>query len=115
MDAVTFLKEAHRMCIALHQDCDDCPLVNNEYCNLRCWQEEQIHLSMNYEEIVAVVEKWSKENPLVTNGDKVMEIIKDAGVPVTARGSGFDREVPLNTVHIVVSENWWDAEYKGEE
>lgn len=107
MDAVKYTKEFNRMCRSYVFCSDGCPLKRR--CILFRGQNTD---SETIEELVAIVEKWSKEHPLVTNGDKVMEIIKDAGVPVTARGFGFD---PLNTVHIAVSEDWWDAEYKGEE
>ena len=107
MDAKEFLKEWERMCNSTN--CKSCGLLNSEACGGMPFGE------VDFDEMVAKVEKWSKEHPLVTNGDKVMEIIKDAGVPVTARGSGFDREDPVNTVHIAVSEDWWDAEYKEEE
>ena len=102
MDAVSYIRERARMCKET-KNCGECPLIGGG-----CGS----NLKMSPKKILAIVEQWSKEHPLVTNGDKVMEIIKDTGVPVTARGSGFDREVPVNTVHIAVSEDWWNAEYK---
>jgi hypothetical protein len=110
MDAVSYLTSLSRLCdyYTSREMCgNSCPVISHCRSGNNKTAEEA-------KEAIAAVEKWSKENPPVTNGDKVMEIIKDAGVPVTARGSGFDREFPVNTVHIAVSEDWWDAEYKGE-
>ena len=109
MDAKEFIRELVRMCQARGEICGDCRLHREIGCPL------VVPERVDADKLVSAVEEWSKENPFVTNGDKVMEIIKDAGVPVTARGSGFDREVTVNTVHIAVSEDWWDAEYKGGE
>ena len=69
MDAVIFLKEKDRMCSHMSH-CSDCPLndlseYNYEYSCDEC---------ENFEEMVDIVETWSKENPVFTNGDKFTEV-----------------------------------------
>jgi hypothetical protein len=55
-------------------------------------------------ELVEIVEKWSKEHPLVTNGGKVMRTL-----PVEA----IVDDESMDEVTIRVPRKWWDAEYKG--
>lgn len=70
MDAVNFLKEKGRMCEAIHQ-CHKCPISsdNNQY-GLTCI----IFAEKHPEEAVDIVEQWSKEHPVVTNGEKFREV-----------------------------------------
>ena len=65
MDAVRFLEEKNRMCNGMRH-CSDCPL--NALSEYKCDDCE------NFEEMVDIVETWSKENPIFTNGDKFTEV-----------------------------------------
>ena len=56
MDAVKFIKERNRMCQSLHS-CDKCPLVAMPCKNIEC-------MTNKIEEIVSIIEEWSKEHPL---------------------------------------------------
>ena len=53
MDALTFIRETNRMCKSFGDSCEDCPANDVTGCMV----------SDLYEEIVSIVEKWSKENP----------------------------------------------------
>lgn len=53
MDAIKFIKERNRMCKSFGRSCDDCPADKNTCCDAFEWQEE----------LVTIVEKWSKEHP----------------------------------------------------
>ena len=70
MDAVKFLKQKDRMCNSFSL-CSQCPmsaLKNNR--NVSC-----IQLHERYpEEVVRIVEQWSKENPIITNAMKFNEV-----------------------------------------
>lgn len=58
MDAIDFLKEAHRMCES-YDDCEGCPGVAACLVNDTDWHK-------NPEDVVAAVEKFAAENPKVT-------------------------------------------------
>ena len=68
MDAVMYLKEARRMCDIT--PCSECYAHREDGCifgyNKGRW--------LSAEEIVAIVEKWSKEHPVQTNADKFKEV-----------------------------------------
>lgn len=56
MDALEFINERDRMCKYIDRCCNDCPANNIDDCIAAHWDEE----------IVPIVEKWSKENPRKT-------------------------------------------------
>ena len=58
MDAKEFIRERNRMCRAYA--CGDCPL-NETGCTIT---------DLNVDELVDIVEKWSKEHPMMTNAEK---------------------------------------------
>lgn len=61
MDAVEFLKERNRLCNSFRYNCLNCPAYN-------CANSE------HFEETVALIEKWSKEHPIITNEMKFEEV-----------------------------------------
>ena len=66
MDAVKFIKERQRFCDG--RSCGKCELSN-----------KRIHCGgMNYidnpKALVDFIEQWSKENSIVTNADKLVEV-----------------------------------------
>ena len=71
IDALTYLKERERMCHAISQGrtdddfCFECPLGAEQDCT---GLEQE-----NSEKAIAIVEKWSAENPIVTNAQKFDE------------------------------------------
>lgn len=56
MDVKEFIKERNRMCKSFGESCYGCPADKNLCCDAFEWQEE----------LVSIVEKWSKENPRKT-------------------------------------------------
>ena len=63
MDALEFIKERNRMCRSFGGSCNGCPADKNICCSAFAWQEE----------LVAIVEKWSKENPRKTRQSIFLE------------------------------------------
>ena len=63
MDALEFIRERNRMCKSFGVCCDNCPADKNTACDSFAWKEE----------LVAIVEKWSKENPRKTRQDAFLE------------------------------------------
>ena len=111
MDAVKFLKEHKRICqIYCHSlTCTECPL---EDCNNGLGIPCDTLFNEHPEAVVRVVEEWSKEHPIQTNGEKLKEVfgIKN-GIRYYSNGTGTDRGCYM-------SGDWLDAPYeppKGED
>lgn len=63
MDALEFIRERNRMCKSFGVECENCPANKDNFC-----------IAFNVdEEIVPIVEKWSKENPRKTRQDVFLE------------------------------------------
>ena len=56
MDAIEFIRERNRMCKSFGVECENCPANKDSCCDVLAWKEE----------LVTIVEKWSKENPRKT-------------------------------------------------
>lgn len=91
MDAKDFLRDSKRMCEAHDHSCHNCPgdLTPKDGCIIRVLNT----LDIRDAEIEAV-ENWAKENPLVTNRQKVTEVF------------GSDSKIL-----IAMPSNWLDLEY----
>ena len=72
MDALEYLKEKIRMCIG--RNCSDCPQsFTKNGVKMGCENFE-----VEYpEQAIKIVEDWSKENPVATNKDKYLEVMKE--------------------------------------
>lgn len=96
MDAKEFVREWTRMCKKYGDVCEGCPLFREtgDPCLLPyCFSEV----------VVDVVQKWSAEHPLVTNGSEMMR-----SLPVEA----IVDDERMDEVTIRVPRKWWDAEWK---
>lgn len=62
MDAAKFIEERNRMCKSFRGDCSKCPAGNNDCCYIFEWKEE----------LIKIVEKWSRENNRKTRQDLVL-------------------------------------------
>lgn len=103
--------------------CRECPLSysnNKRYCACKTFESEYT------DEAIAIVEKWNKEHPSITNLQHYAEELRKVGFHV-------DVDVLKTTCPIHVSphfvkgyickgtddcdecEKWWDKEYKGVE
>lgn len=96
MDAVKFLKEKKRMC-ELYDECQPCPVYDKrsepQYESYSCDQ----FVSCFPEKAVKIVEKWSKEHPIMTNKIKFEEVF----------GKTCDESGEL----VLARPSWWEAEY----
>ena len=71
MDALEFIRERNRMCKSFGDGCMSCPLYKEgNRCMAILWEEE----------IIPIVEKWSKENPRKTRQSKFLEQYPNAKV-----------------------------------
>lgn len=101
MDAVVLQKEWARMCKS-YVDCKDgCPLHINgrTYC---FGMDKDIT-----EKRVEIVEKWSKEHPIITNGEKFEEVFGDDMLKKLS-----DKEPVVSMQSFIFLKDWWNAEYK---
>ena len=77
MDAIECIRERNRMCKSFGACCNDCPADKNTLCDTFAWKEE----------LVTIVEKWSKENPRKTRQSIFLEqypnasVVGDTGTP----------------------------------
>ena len=70
MDALEFIRERNRMCQSFGDGCKNCPANKDRFC-----------IAFNVdEEIVPIVEKWSKENPRKTRQDVFLEQHPEANI-----------------------------------
>ena len=111
MDAVKYLTERVRMCNS-YEHCTDCVFEGGP-CGVGVKKLEDAI------EAVAIVEKWSEEHPLVTNGMKVWELIPGYVRSTNSRPAKenalLGQIVESEYIELLVSKSWWDEEYKGEE
>lgn len=71
MDALEFIRERNRMCNSFgHNSCGNCPANKHGECIITLWDEE----------IVPIVEKWSKENPIKTRQSEFLKLFPEAYV-----------------------------------
>lgn len=99
MDAVKAFMERSRMCKS-HYGCEDCPL------NGKCGS--CVDSLKDAEEAVDIVEKWSKEHPLKTNGMVIMEKLAMMDVPCVGTAMNELKQ----KMEIEIDAEWWNAEYK---
>lgn len=63
MDAAKFIEERNKMCYSFRGRCNKCPAGNNDCCYIFKWKEE----------LITIVENFSKENHRKTRQDLVLE------------------------------------------
>ena len=74
MDAIEYLKEKSRMTKKCNIGCDDCKLSSdNNGKDISCSGFEDEFP----EQAIQIVEDWSKENQIVTNKDKYLEVMNE--------------------------------------
>ena len=69
MDAAKFIQERNRMCNSF-DSCSNCPLNKD---GIFCYASMEKHSQVAAEEVVQLVEKWTKENPRKTRQSIFME------------------------------------------
>ena len=117
MDALEFTKELQRMCDSHPHGCGRCDLCGVSGGHL-CGVE-------NLEKAIPIVEKWSKEHPIVRNVDHVAEGLEKLGYKVNKEKIAQDCPPQYNTLHSWSKKScplnceecgkWWLEEYKGED
>ena len=101
MDAKEFIRELVRICKSQDETCSKCLIFESAGCPLI------IPESTDADRLIAVVEKWSKEHPIKTNG---MRFLDDNREYIRTYHRWENGCKPYIEVHIEA--DWWDAEYK---
>ena len=118
MDAIEYLKTRTRMTNNCTINCDECLLhYKNNDKELYCNKLEEYYPN----EAIKIVEKWSKEHPLISNVDKYKEVIKETF------GDDFEIEICGNKPYENIPDcrccmmncdeciEFWNSEYIGKE
>lgn len=100
MDGVKFLIEFVRMC-RQYPDCRECPLYLKK-CHLGGRKTDE-----ECREMVAAVEKWSKEHPIKTNGMRFLDDNREYIRTYHRWENGYKPYIEVQ-----IEADWWDAEYK---
>lgn len=98
IDAVTFVREKSRMCSS-NIACITCPAYNK-----KCGSSNDVLTIEEAEELVGIVEKWSKK-PITKNNDELNRILAESFV--VGPGLHYDDDGNL-----ILSRKWLNAEYK---
>lgn len=100
MDAKEFLMERQRMC-GSHDNCLECP-ARGITCGINAKGEE-------INELIKIVEDWSKEHKGKTNLEKLKEVFPDCTV-------GWGPSLTDGFIAFVASTEpgFWEKEYKGD-
>lgn len=69
MDAAKFIEERNRMCNSF-ESCSNCPLNKD---GIFCYASMEKHSQVSAEEVVQLVEEWTKESPRKTRQDAFLE------------------------------------------
>lgn len=69
MDAAKFIEERNRMCNSF-ESCSNCPLNKD---GIFCYASMEKHSQVAAEEVVQLVEEWTKESPRKTRQDAFLE------------------------------------------
>lgn len=104
MDAVKCIKEFNRMC-KTHNRCSGCPLERRCYL---LWETSAAPETI--EALVATIEKWSKEHPIKTNGERFLDDNREYIRTYHRWDNGCKPYIEVQ-----IEADWWDAEYKEEE
>lgn len=78
VDAIKFINERNRMCKNFVNGCKGCPAFNACDKDLSCAVGNESMLDVM--EQIAIVEKWSKENPRKTKQDSFLEQYPEAAL-----------------------------------
>ena len=106
MDAKEFMIERQRMCSSYHHACDRCPAYMID-CSFAVSGD-------GINDLVNVVERWSKDHPRKTNFNKLSDVVQGLfkGVKMTATN---DWDGNVGTVYIEAGAGYWDMAYKEED
>ncbi len=78
MDAVTYIKEAMRMCKLAGDNCEHCSAKIEKFCPISLCKTAMNDMHGNEEKAVSLVEQWSKDNPVKTRQSELLKMFPNA-------------------------------------
>lgn len=78
MDAVTYIKEAMRMCKSSDDNCEHCPAKIEKFCPISLCRTVMNDMHGNEEKAVSIVEQWSKDHPVKTRQSEFLKMFPHA-------------------------------------
>ena len=78
MDAVTYIKEAMRMCKSSDDNCEHCPAKIEKFCPISLCRTVMNDMHGNEEKAVSIVEQWSKDHPVKTRQSEFLKMFPNA-------------------------------------
>lgn len=80
MDAVTYIKEAMRMCKSSDDNCEHCPAKIEKFCPISLCRTVMNDMHGNEEKAVSIVEQWSKDHPVKTRQSEFLKMFPKAEI-----------------------------------
>lgn len=78
MDAVTYIKEAMRMCELYDDNCEHCSAKIEKFCPISLCRTVMNDMHGNEEKAVSIVEKWAKDHPAKTRQSEFLKMFPNA-------------------------------------
>ena len=78
MDAVTYIKEAMRMCKSSDDNCEHCPAKIEKFCPISLSRTVMNDMHGNEEKAVSIVEQWSKDHLIKTRQSEFLKMFPHA-------------------------------------
>lgn len=78
MDAVTYIKEAMRMCESSDDNCEHCYAKNEKFCPISLCKTVMNDMHGNEEKAVSIVEQWAKDRPVKTRQSEFLRMFPNA-------------------------------------
>lgn len=85
MDAVTYIKEAMRMCKSSDDNCEHCPAKIEKFCPISLCRTVMNDMHGNEEKAVSIVEKWAKDHPVKTRQSEFLKMFPKANSKIITR------------------------------
>lgn len=78
MDAITYIKEAMRMCKSAGDNCEHCPARSGKFCPISLCSTTMNEMYGNEEKAVSIVEQWAKDHPVKTRQSEFLKMFPNA-------------------------------------
>lgn len=80
MDAVTYIKEAMRMCKSSDDNCEHCPAKIEKFCPISLCRTVMNDMHGNEKKAVSIVEQWAKDHPVKTRQSEFLKMFPNAAI-----------------------------------
>lgn len=85
MDAITYIKEAMRMCKSAGDNCEHCSAKIEKFCPISLCRTTMNNMHGNEEKAVSIVEQWSKDHPVKTRQSEFLKMFPNTDLKIITR------------------------------